>query len=65
MFNQFVYDENAQPQGAYEIEMLGRERERWLALQIAEEVAEKSNRKARSHSANPFKVLFTLLLAIW
>ena len=63
MFNQFVFDENAQPQGAYEIEMLGRERERWLALQIAEEVAEKSNRKART--ATPFKILFTLFLAIW
>ena len=65
MFNQFVYDENAQPQGAYEIEMLGRERERWLALQIAEEMAEKSNRKARRQSANPFRTLLTLFLALW
>ena len=65
MFYPFVYAENAQPQGANEIEMLGRERERWLALQIAEEMAEKSNRKARRQSANPFKTLFTLLLAIW
>ena len=65
MFYQFFYDENAQPQGANEIELRGRERERWLALQIAEEMAEKSNRKARKQSANPFKTLFTIFLAIW
>ena len=65
MFYQFVLANNVQPEGAYEIEMLGRERERWLALQIAEEMAEKSNRKARKQSANPFRTLFTLFLAIW
>jgi len=65
MFYQIVHYDNVQPQGAYEIEMRGRERERWLALQIAEEMAEKSSRKARRQSTNSFKTLLTLFLAIW
>jgi hypothetical protein len=54
---------NVYPEGANEIEMLGRERERWLALQIAEEAAENSNRKAGKKSA--FQALLTIFLAIW